>query len=120
MDKTQIADFLKTFKSFAVRPSGWTLVRRQKNLESIMELGITIPQVKAAILGLKVTDYCSGPTEDHDRKGIHVWVFGSKVNDDEIYIKLSDDFRGEQAKCLSFHKAEFPLRKPFKESEGEK
>ncbi|MDP3919309.1 MAG: hypothetical protein Q8R76_00670 [Candidatus Omnitrophota bacterium] len=120
MDKTQIAAFLKAFKSFAVRPGGWTLVPRRKNLESIMEMGITIPQVKAAILGLKVTDYSSGPEADRDRQGINVWVFGAKMNADGIYIKLSDNFRGDQAKCLSFHKAEFPIRKPFKESEGGK
>ena len=120
MDKTQIASFLKTFKSFAARPNCWTLVPRKKNLDSIMEMGITIQQVKAILLGLRVTDYCSGPEEDRDRKGIHIWVFGAKNNNEEIYIKLSDDFRGDQAKCLSFHKAEFPLRKPFKESEGEK
>ena len=85
-----------------------------------MEMGITIAQVKMTLLGLKVTDYCSGPDEDRDRKGIQIWVFGTKINDHEIYIKLSDDFRGDQAKCLSFHKAEFPLKKPFKESEGAK
>ena len=118
MDKKQIADFLKRFKSFA--QTQWTLVERKKNMDSIAEMGITIPQVKATLLGLKVTDYCSGPEEDRDRKGIHVWVFGAKINNDEIYIKLSDDFRGDQAKCLSFHKAEFPLKKPFKESEGAK
>ena len=117
MDKTQIADFLKTFKSFAARPNGWSLIPRKKNLESIVEMGITIQQVKAAILNLKVTDYCSGPDVDRDREGIHLWIFGAKINAEEIYIKLSDDFRGNQAKCLSFHKAEFPLKKPFKESE---
>lgn len=118
MDKKQIAEFLKRFKSFA--QTQWTLVPRKKNLDFICEKGIPIPQVRATLLGLKVTDYCSGPDEDRDRKGIHVWVFGAKINDNEIYIKLSDDFRGDQAKCLSFHKAEFPLRKPFKESEGAK
>ena len=118
MDRKQIADFLKRFKSFA--QTQWTLVERKKNMDSIAEMGIPIAQVKATLLGLKVTDYCSGPDEDRDRKGIHIWVFGAKINDDEIYIKLSDDFRGDQAKCLSFHKAEFPLKKPFKESEGAK
>ena len=118
MDKKQIAEFLKRFKSFA--QTQWTLVPRKKNLDFIMEMGITIAQVKMTLLGLKVTDYCSGPDEDRDRKGIQIWVFGTKINDHEIYIKLSDDFRGDQAKCLSFHKAEFPLKKPFKESEGAK
>lgn len=109
---------MKTYKSFAQK--SWTLIPRKKNLDYITGLGITVKQVKTTILGLSVTDYCSGPEEDRDRKGIHVWVFSTRINNEEIYIKLSDDFKGDQAKCLSFHKAERPLRKPLQESEGEK
>ena len=118
MDSQKIAEFLKTYKSFAQK--NWTLIPRKKNLDSIAELGIAIKQAKTAVLGLTVTDYCSGPEEDYSRQGVHVWVFGAKINDAEIHIKLSDDFSGDQAKCLSFHKAERPLKKPFKESENKK
>lgn len=113
MNKEKVTEFLKVYKSFAQKR--WVFVYRKKNLDSLTELGIMPKQAKKVILGLTAADYCSGPEEDRDRKGTNMWVFGAKVNDEEIYIKLSDDFRGEQAKCVSFHKAEFPIRKPFEE-----
>lgn len=88
--------------------------KRKKNLDSLAQLGITVKQAKGIVLSLVVEDYCSGPEEDQDRKGCSVWVFGTENNGEEIYIKLSDDFRGDQAKCISFHKAEFTLKKPYR------
>ncbi len=116
MDKDKITDFLKNYKSFAQK--NWTLIPRKKNLDSLAELGITVKQAKNVILGLTLGDYSSGPKKDYDRKGINVWTFSTKINGEEIYIKLSDDFKGDQAKCISFHKAEFPLKKPHAETGG--
>ena len=82
-------------------------------MDSLVQLGITPFQAKKTILGLKVSDYSSGPEKDHTVDGQNIWTFNTQLNDVQVYIKLSDNFDGIQAKCISFHKAEFKMKKPF-------
>jgi len=45
-----------------------------------------------------------------------IWVFGKKIDDKEVYIKVKIAQVGTDkiAKCISFHIAEYPLSYPFK------
>ncbi len=111
--KDKVIEFLIKYKSFAQK--SWVLIPRKKNMDSLAELGVTIKQAKKMILGQSVIDYCSGPEEDLAQAGFHVWVFSTKIDEEQmLYIKLSDDFRGDQAKCISFHKADFQLKQPYR------
>jgi len=55
-----------------------------------------------------------GPEKDRDRKRGNIWEFGAEIDNEEVYIKLSDDFSRNIAKCISFHKAEFKISYPYK------
>ena len=83
-------------------------------MQSIAALGITIPQAVNIILNLNYKNYCSGPETDKIYPKHHLWVFGYEHEGEEIYIKLSDDFGHNIAKCISFHKADFVMQYPYK------
>lgn len=89
-------------------------VGREKNLAALAEVGLTTTHAKQIIAALAPEDYCSGPDPDRCLTGNNVWVFGTTINNREFYIKLSDDFSGDYAKCLSFHPAEQPLHYPLR------
>lgn len=113
--KIQVALFLKEFKGIVTTGRGLYIIDRQKNTESLLELGLTKRNCREEILNLSVENYCNGPKPDFDRPGM-IWEFGKKINGDEIYIKLKIAEVGSEklAKCISFHKAEFPLNLPLK------
>jgi hypothetical protein len=107
--------FLKDFKKAAI--DNFELSHRGKNLETLIELGLTLRDCKDIIISLAVEDCCKQPEDDRDEtKGGSVWFFGKKIRDREIYIKLKLVALGEKrlAKCLSFHIADHPLRYPLK------
>jgi len=62
--KQAIRDFLEEVKqTITGAGSGyqsWRLVKRKENVECITELGFTYDDVRDAILGLSVADYCAG------------------------------------------------------------
>jgi len=111
---TEIATFLKDFKKIASKDGIFTIPRR-KNLESLTDLGLTIKNRYCEIMGLAATNYCKGPLPDDTQSG-YVWVFGKEIEGKEVYIKLKIANVGNKkiAKCLSFHKADFPLCFPCK------
>ena len=82
---------------------------RDVNINNIAELGIKPYQVREMILQLTPQNYISGPETDSNFPKHNVWKFGLKLNDIEVYIKLSDNFSFNVAKCISFHKAKFPI-----------
>jgi hypothetical protein len=45
-----------------------------------------------------------------------IWEFGKRIGGNDVYIKLKIAQVGNDkiAKCISFHKAEFPLSYPLK------
>jgi len=108
----EITAFLRDFKRLA--QNEFKFIPRKKNLDSLAQLGIRIRQAKDIILQLTYEDYSKGPKEDRDRPRGNLWEFGTKIGDDDVYIKLSDDFSRNIAKCLSFHKAEFEINYPYK------
>jgi len=109
---SEIIDFLRNFKRVA--QSNFTFITRKKNLDSISQLGVKIKQAKAIIMQLTYENYHKGPERDRDRKKGNIWEFGAEIDNEEVYIKLSDDFNHNIAKCISFHKAEFEISYPYK------
>jgi len=52
---------------------------------------------------------------DIDRPGV-IWEFGKNIEGKEVYIKLKiAEIAGKKyAKCISFHRAKFPMCYPLK------
>lgn len=110
----EVGNFLTVFKFYAQSPINFQyLEERDVNINSIGELGIKPYQVREMILQLTPKNYISGPETDADFPKHNVWKFGVKLNDVEVYIKLSDNFSHGIAKCISFHKAKFPITYAF-------
>ena len=118
-DRDNVREFLEEFKEIVVSGIGLDVIKRKDNMAALVELGITSNIRKEIILNLSVDNYSSGAEPDTDRPG-EVWIFGGKINDKEIYIKLKvDKYGGEKfAKCISFHPARYTLNFPFRPKEG--
>ena len=108
----EVTSFLKQFKHVLLQ--GFTFIPRKKNLDTVIYLGITIPYVKMIFSQLTYEDYISGPEKDRDRPSNMIWEFGIHAQGKDIYIKLSDDFSFNKAKCISFHIADYPIKYPYK------
>ncbi|SFD02485.1 hypothetical protein SAMN05518672_10196 [Chitinophaga sp. CF118] len=63
---------------------------------------------------LKVTDYSEGPKTENLYGGADMWVFGKKIKEHEVYIKITLGVGGAQVICISFHIAESPMKYPLK------
>jgi hypothetical protein len=117
--KQEIRDFLEAVKQTITDPvtryDGWLLVKRTESVECITELGLTLTDVRDAILGLSVADYCAGPLQDRDMPG-DLWVFGKVMEDREIYIKLKLARIGpvKRVRIVSFHPAKESLCYPHR------
>lgn len=107
----EITDFLKKFKH--VLSAGFIFISRRDNVATIAYLGITIAYVKTILSQLTYKDYIRGPQSDKNGSGNMIWEFGLNIQGENIYIKLSDDFSFNKAKCISFHVAAYPLVYPY-------
>ncbi|WP_027360416.1 type II toxin-antitoxin system MqsR family toxin [Desulforegula conservatrix] len=106
------SEFLKEFKKIA-SSRGIDVVPRRENNSALIEFGLTEKNRKEEILKLTSANYYRGPEADRDRPG-EIWEFRMDIDDIEVYIKLKiADVEGTDgtkiAKCLSFHKAKFPM-----------
>jgi len=111
----QVKLFLFQFKEFA--QDNFKFVEREKCLDTIARIGITVLQAKAEIMGLTHEDYCRGPIPDTGPKGGELWEFGKTIEGGEIFIRLKVVLQNKMAKCQSFHIAEKPLQYPYKGGE---
>jgi len=113
--KDAVAEFLKDAKSL-IADGKFYIARRLINLQDIVDICLTFDGCKQELLSLSVEDYSSGPEPDRDYPG-EIWVFGRQILDHEVYIKLKIDRteKYEQATCISFHIAKYPLKYPYKE-----
>jgi len=109
----QITNFLKQFKFF-VNAGGFDLIERFENIKGLAILGLEETQAEQIVLQLTYVDYIRGPEEDKRYPKHNIWVFGYDMDPEELYIKLSDNFKFGKAKCLSFHIASHPLTYPCK------
>ena len=82
-------------------------------MSAISKFVITINDVKNAIFGLTFKNYIEGPCRDRDKKGYYLWIFGVEINGIEFYVKLSDNFKGDVAKCILFHEPDFECKYPY-------
>lgn len=87
-------------------------------MRDLAELGLTVPQALNTVLQLTSSHYSSGPENDRGYPGKKVWIFGDDIDGEEMYIKLSNDFKCNIAKCISFHKSEHRLTYPYKNEEA--
>ncbi|MDO9086153.1 MAG: hypothetical protein Q7U53_08100 [Anaerolineaceae bacterium] len=113
--RRQILNFLKDFKELMGQGS-YYVKGHLKNLNTLIELGITSRQRDELILSVALENYSSGPIQDVMHPG-NYWVFGKKVNTKEIYIKLkiiTFNNGTERAVCISFHPSEYPLKYPLR------
>ena len=111
-NKDEVEGFLNTLK---VKLSIYSIIfeNRDKNNQTLLDLGITQVQRRKHIDNLQVEDYVSGPTPDNFG-GTDIWVFGVDIYGTEIYIKLQINRLNKPVICISFHTAEYPLTFPFK------
>ncbi len=87
---------------------------RGKNAEALAELEITPMYREMVIKEITVEDYSDGPIVDTLNKYGEMWVFGRDVKQQEVYIKISLGHPNSSTICISFHKAEYSMKYPFK------
>lgn len=90
--RKEVGHFLQDFKETIITGTGLIVRKNPKNLQSLAEFGITVRQRKEILLDLSKDDYSSGPLEDRDYPG-DVWIFGTRVDQTEVYIKLKLETR---------------------------
>ncbi|NSL89293.1 toxin [Chitinophaga sp. Mgbs1] len=103
---------------FSIKLNLWNIIYRNdrgKNLQALLDLDITPNKRTAIIRQLLATDYSQGPVNDTLHGGTQMWVFGKMHNEVEIYIKITLGNPGASVICISFHKAEFPMKYPLKQ-----
>lgn len=121
--RSDIVDFLNLFKG-CLECGFYHVKDREKNLQGLIELGMTPGERGEVLLGLTPEDYHAGPKPDDTDDTKEVWEFGKDVEDTEVYIKLRVI---EDPKCKgrylamvwSFHPAEHRIRYPLKEVDDE-
>jgi len=92
---------------------------RKENFETLLELGLKYSHVKQEILSLTPKEYSQGPLLDKDQtnyKDESFWIFGKKIQNKLIYIKLKirKTNEHEETVCMSFHIAEYKMKFPLK------
>ena len=87
---------------------------RDKNTQALADLDITPLYRETVIKEITVEDYSEGPIVDTINRFGEMWVFGKDVKQQEVYIKISLGLPNSSTICISFHKAEYPIKYPFK------
>ena len=87
---------------------------RGKNQQTLLDLEITPVYRKEIISSLKVEDYSQGPLEEKMHGILPMWIFGKRLKQKEVYIKISMGAKNNNVICISFHIAEHPMNYPFK------
>lgn len=87
---------------------------RDKNRQTLANLGIMAAQQREIIDRIQADDYCGGPDPDERYPWKSVSVFGATFRGVELYVKFSVGVDKTPVVCLSFHEAEYPMRYAFK------
>ena len=112
VDKDLVDSFLKTVEKY-IRSGKYSFYRednpyyREKHLDAIARLGMSITQMEEEILELTYDDYREGPSDNHKPGEEPVWIFKRIINGEPIYIKLRDSYYNAKKKEVvihSFHK----------------
>lgn len=86
---------------------------RGKNTQTLLDLELSVNNVKEILRKLEPANYVEGPLPDTLYNGRPLWVFGKEIKSREIYIKVAIGPPNAESICISFHHAEFPLKYPF-------
>ena len=114
---TNIEDVRRFLDDFHLKTKIFDIVfldNRDKNFKSLLTLEISSLRRKQIIAGLCARDYSEGSLPDTLHHISDMWVFGKKVKDEEIYIKISMGRPDNKTICISFHIAEKSMKFPFK------
>ncbi|KAF0250284.1 MAG: hypothetical protein FD167_306 [bacterium] len=106
----EVTKFLREFKQ-TIDNSGLYFIPRKVNRDGIAKLGLMVGDVKDVIGSLTYQNYSSGPESDQDGSAGEIWIFGTIINSQNVYIKIKLD-KGA-AKCLSLHPADFRVKQPY-------
>lgn len=82
---------------FLVKLSIWGIfVRddRSKNAQALLDLEITPADRIRIIKKLVAADYSEGPLPETLSKGADMWIFGKRVKEREVYIKIKMGYAG--------------------------
>lgn len=112
--KTDVKSFLQELKQIITIWPIFYINRPKNSIQHLADLGITANSRHEIITQLQIEDYSQGPETETQFNGKDLWVFGKIVKKQEIYIKLTISRSTGKAICISFHKAEHPLKFPFK------
>ncbi len=84
--QSEVNKFLGALKK-AINQRGISVIQREKNVNTMTELGFHNMDVQNEVLRLDSTDYIDGPKPDRDVPGEFFWEFGRIVEHEEIYIR---------------------------------
>lgn len=105
-------------QSFQAKLGRWGVIFREwnsQNLESLFELGISREERRSILSSLVVSDYSEGPMKE-SLYNMDLWVFGKRVNEKEIYIKVALGMPEAETICLSFCNSLRHMNYPLKTS----
>lgn len=91
---------------------GVRIAPRRENQQALFELDITAEKRLDCIYKLDVRDACQLLESDYAEEaaaGRRLWVFGIKVKKKWVYVKIQFGTHNEEALCISFHPARYPL-----------
>ncbi|MBQ3044563.1 MAG: type II toxin-antitoxin system MqsR family toxin [Clostridia bacterium] len=102
--KRDVDLFLSDVKN-AIRQKNYTPIDRDKNLNTLAQLGITWKDAIDEINELSFSNYIKGPEIDRDfPQHDHLWVFKKGMMGETIYIKLKILYQNNKSLLvLSFH-----------------
>lgn len=88
---------------------------REKNMNTLAELGITAKFRDDIVKQISTEDFYKGPEPNVQNNLGEMWAFGKTINGKEVYIKITLGLTNNSAVCMSFHIAEHTIQYPFKE-----
>lgn len=113
-----LEDVNRFLEQFKVKASVFGIIYRvrDKNEETLFNLGISAQMREKIVLSLEGTDFSHTTLGDVFDEGDVLWVFGKDYKGTELYIKITIIDNG-RCLCVSFHEAEHPINYPFKPKE---
>ncbi|MEY3501203.1 MAG: hypothetical protein RL308_2876, partial [Bacteroidota bacterium] len=80
----------------------------------LVDLELRPIERKKVLESLTAKDYSQGPIEEKLYGGSDMWVFGTIIKKQEVYIKITLGALGASVICISFHLAEHKMHYPLK------
>lgn len=112
--KTEVESFLKDFKLKMKFYDVFFRDDRGKNAQTLIELELRPIERIYILEKLEPRDYSEGPIEEKLYGGADMWVFGKRIKEREVYIKISVGSMNSSVICISFHVAQYAMNYPLK------